>query len=207
MSVDEIAAAIEELSFSEKLDLMERLSSSIRRAGGNRSTAKISKGSNKSNKPKRTAAPGTLAWTAYTKHVKKTIPEAFEGISKESEKLSIVKGLRAEDPEGYDRFIQNWKASHGNSGAGGGGETPRSIPTSLSEIKAKVSGIKSKTSDSGPAEWNRFLNAVWEEMKAANPDKIISFQEAMKEASRRKAEMEGTVPKSGKSRKTRKSHK
>jgi hypothetical protein len=121
MSVDEIATAIERLSLSEKLDLMERLSSSIRRGGGSRSTAKISKGSNKSNTPKRKAALGTLAWTAYTKHVKETMPEAFEGIAKESEKLVIAKGIRSKDPEGYDRFVQNWKDSHGNSGAAGGG--------------------------------------------------------------------------------------
>jgi hypothetical protein len=36
MSVDEIAAAIEGLSFSEKLDLMERLSSLFKRGGNTR---------------------------------------------------------------------------------------------------------------------------------------------------------------------------
>jgi len=125
MSVDEIAGAIEGLSFSEKLEINERLASSMRR-GGNTSknfgkTVKVSKYYTPSNTPKRKVATGTLAWAAYVKHLKKTMPDAFEGISKESEKLSIVKGLRAEDPEGYDRFIQNWKASHENSGAGGGG--------------------------------------------------------------------------------------
>jgi hypothetical protein len=129
MSVDEIAAAIEGLSFSEKLEINERLASSMRR-GGNTSknfgkTAEVSKYYTPSNKPKRKAAQGTLAWAEYVKHMKKIMPEAFEGITKESEKLLIVKGLRAKDPEGYDRFIQNWKASHESSGAAGGGGSPR----------------------------------------------------------------------------------
>ena len=168
MSVDEIAAAIEGLSFSEKLDLMERLSSSIRRAGGNRSTAKISKGSNKSNKPKRTAALGTLAWTAYTKHAKETMPKAFEGISKESEKLSIVKGLRAKDPEGYERFVQNWKASHENSGAAGGGEMPSTEAREWGQIQ-RDARLKAYSKLSSPS-----ANLVAAEKKAVKTVKKLS---------------------------------
>jgi hypothetical protein len=40
------------------------------------------------------------------------MPESFEGLSKESEKLVIVKGIRAEDPEGYTAFTEAWKLEH-----------------------------------------------------------------------------------------------
>ena len=77
--------------------------------------AKVSKASEKvegEKKPKRKAALGTLAWTAYVKHCKTTMPDSFEGLTKESEKLVIVKGIRAEDPEGYASFTEAWKAEH-----------------------------------------------------------------------------------------------
>ena len=82
----------------------------------------------------------------------------------------------------------------------GGGTTLTKTPSlTLSEVKAKVakqSAAGGGANPSAPAEWNQFLRAVWEEMKEANPDKMISFHEALKEASRRKAEMEGRIPKS-----------
>jgi hypothetical protein len=104
-TIDQITALISELSFSEKLTINEQLASSIRKEGKVKS-----KGDAKEDKPKRKAALGTLAWTAYVKHIKTTQPDAFEGITKESEKLVIVKGIKAEDPAGYTSFTEAWKA-------------------------------------------------------------------------------------------------
>jgi hypothetical protein len=79
--------------------------------------------------------------------------------------------------------------------------------------KAKDKKVKKTTNETGPAEWNVFLNTVWREMAADHgivcedpaefkkevashgKDSGFSYQEAMKEASRRKAVLEGTVPK------------
>jgi hypothetical protein len=80
------------------------------------------------------------------------------------------------------------------------------------DVKPKVvKQKKATTNETGPAEWNVFKNAVWREMAAANgiviedpeefkkavkshgQDSGFSYQEAMKEASRRKAELEGKV--------------
>jgi hypothetical protein len=44
--------------------------------------------------------------------MKETRPDDFEGISKESEKLVIVKGMKAEDPAAYDAFIAKYKEDH-----------------------------------------------------------------------------------------------
>jgi hypothetical protein len=105
-TVDQITALISELSFTEKLTINEQLASSIRKEG------KGTKGKSTGEKPKRKAALGTLAWGAYVKHIKMTQPDAFEGITKESEKLVIIKGIRAEDSDGYTSFTEAWKKEH-----------------------------------------------------------------------------------------------
>ena len=82
------------------------------------------------------------------------------------------------------------------------------------DVKPKVvKEKKATTNETGPAEWNVFLNAVWRSMAAANgivvedPDEFkkavkaagkdsgFTYQDAMKEASRQKAELEGSKPK------------
>lgn len=55
---------------------------------------------------------GTNAWFAYTRHIFKTRPEAFKGITKYSEKLIMIKSIRDEDPEGYTAFIEAWMLEH-----------------------------------------------------------------------------------------------
>jgi len=112
-TMDQITALIGELSFAEKLSLNEQLATSIRKEGGGKSMSKTkSKTKTNDDKPKRKAALGTLAWGAYVKHIKTTQPDAFEGIKKESEKLVIIKGIRAEDPDGYTSFVEEWKTEH-----------------------------------------------------------------------------------------------
>ena len=103
-TIDQITALIGELSFAEKLTVNEQLASSLRKEG--------KEGKKVKDKPKRKAALGTLAWGAYVKHIKTTQPDAFEGITKESEKLVIIKGIRAEDTAGYTSFTEAWKKEH-----------------------------------------------------------------------------------------------
>jgi len=110
-TMDQITALLGELSFAEKLTINEQLATSIRKEGGKGKVTKSKKVKDDDEKPKRKAALGTLAWTAYVKHIKETQPEAFEGLKKEAEKLVIVKGIRAEDPEGYKTFTDEWKAA------------------------------------------------------------------------------------------------
>jgi hypothetical protein len=107
-TIDQITALIGELSFAEKLTINEQLASSLRKEGKESKGKKVED----KDKPKRKAALGTLAWGAYVKHIKMTQPDAFEGITKESEKLVIIKGIRAEDSDGYTSFTEAWKKEH-----------------------------------------------------------------------------------------------
>jgi hypothetical protein len=82
------------------------------------------------------------------------------------------------------------------------------------DVKPKVvKEKKATTNETGPAEWNVFKNAVWRTMaaaggivvedaeefkkavKAAGKDSGFTYQDAMKEASRQKALLEGSKPK------------
>ena len=118
MSISEISSQVADLSLADKLSLIESVVASIRKEGGmpvkggKKAKADKAEKADKADKPKRKAALGTLAWTAYVKHIKTTQPEAFEGLTKESEKLVIVKGIRAEDADGYKSFTEAWKAEH-----------------------------------------------------------------------------------------------
>jgi hypothetical protein len=114
MSMSEMITQVADLSLADKLSLIDSVIASIRKEGGiaGKKKAKGEKATSDEKKPKRKAALGTLAWTAYVKHCKTTMPESFEGLSKESEKLVIVKGIRAEDPEGYTAFTEAWKLEH-----------------------------------------------------------------------------------------------
>jgi hypothetical protein len=49
---------------------------------------------------------------AYVKHIKTTQPDLLQGLTKEAEKLAIIKGIRAEDPAGYNTFVAAWKEEH-----------------------------------------------------------------------------------------------
>jgi hypothetical protein len=114
--MEQIAPIVATLNIEQKLSLIEDLVSSIRKEGGIAPKTSKAKGkkADAEKKPKKKAALGTLAWTAYVKHMKETRPEEFQGITKESEKLVIIKGIRAENPEDYISWTDAWKAEHKN---------------------------------------------------------------------------------------------
>ena len=118
-----MVSQVADLSLADKLSLIDSVIASIRKEGVSAKVSKASENAEGEKKPKRKAALGTLAWTAYVKHIKTTQPDAFEGITKESEKLVIVKGIRAEDAEGYKTFTDAWKAERTESDAVSASET------------------------------------------------------------------------------------
>ncbi len=109
--MEQITTLLETMSFAEKLSLNERIATAIRKEGG-KAGSKKAKTDDGEAKPKRKAAAGTLAWTAFVKHIKATQPDAFDGIKKESDKLQIVKGIRAEDMPAYEAFVSEWKTNY-----------------------------------------------------------------------------------------------
>lgn len=61
--------------------------------------------------PKKKAAAGTMAWIAFVKHVKQTMPQRFEGAKLAKESLAIAQAIKLEDKEAYDAFVANFKAT------------------------------------------------------------------------------------------------
>lgn len=61
--------------------------------------------------PKKKAAVGTMAWIAFVKHVKQTMPQRFEGAKLAKESLAIAQAIKLEDKEGYDAFVAKYKAT------------------------------------------------------------------------------------------------
>ena len=126
-AIEQINTHLASLSFAEKLTLVEQIAGALRKEGGGvkpvatKGGKKAKKGSKNADagsdseaeaKPKRKAAAGTLAWTAFVKHIKETQPAAFAGVSKESDKLTVVKGIRHDDLEAYDSFVKDWKEKY-----------------------------------------------------------------------------------------------
>ena len=154
-SIEQINTLLETLSFSEKLSLNERIATAIRKEGGGAKgkggkTAKAkSKGDadgEEQEKPKRKAAAGTLAWGAFVKHIKTTQPDIFDGVTKESDKLVIVKGVRAEDMAAYDSFVAEWKdkyaASEASASASSSEEAEEEAPVEEAPPPKKETAIE-----------------------------------------------------------------
>jgi hypothetical protein len=129
-AIEQINTLLASLSFAEKLTIIEQIAGEVRKEGGGVKPV-AAKGGKKSKKaaknadagseseaeakPKRKRPAGTLAWNAFVKHIKETQPAAFEGITKESDKLRRVKIIRSEDMVAYESFVKEWKEKHAAS--------------------------------------------------------------------------------------------
>jgi len=193
-AIEQITTLLESLSFAEKLTLNERIATAVRKEGGAKTGGKRgpkSKTDSDEPKPKRKAAIGTLAWTAYVKHIKTTQPDAFVGITKESDKLTIVKGIRSEDKDGYDSFVSAWKDEHKDDASADEAEVvvvpaPKPVSTPSPVVKTmtaaeKIAALKaSKVSavDATPAPKKA---APKKEVKEAAPKKEVKKAAPKKE--------------------------
>ena len=111
---------------------------------------------------------------------------------------AFTEGLKAASPEQLAAFF-----------------AAAELPAKKGKKAAKTAEEKAKktTNPEGPSAWNVFVNATWHEMaaekgvvseahdaafKKASATVGVTYQSAMKEASRRKAELEGKEPKAPK---------
>jgi hypothetical protein len=101
-AIQQIVTLMMSLSNEEKVTLIDAFAKSL-------------KDTKAVEKPKKKAALGTLAWVAYVKHIKQTRPDAFAGVTSEPDKLVIIKGIRAENPEEYVSWTDAWKADQNDS--------------------------------------------------------------------------------------------
>ena len=114
-AIQQIATLMISLSSEEKVTLIDAL-------------AKCLQDTKAVEKPKKKAPLGTLAWVAYVKHIKETRAEAFDGVTKESDKLIIIKGIRAENPEEYTSWTTTWKADHNDDASSTISDSPSVHP-------------------------------------------------------------------------------
>jgi hypothetical protein len=150
-AIEQINTFLSSLSFAEKLTLIEQIAGDLRKEGGGLKPAaakggkKAKKGSKNADagsdseaeaKPKRKAAPGILAWQAFVKHIKDTRPDAFGDIKKEADKLTVVKGIRAENMAAYDTFVAEWKATHAASSAASVAEEAEEAEEAVEAVEA-----------------------------------------------------------------------
>ena len=172
-AIDQITTLMETMSFAEKLSLNERIATAIRKEGKGSKTSK--KSSDDEVKPKRKAAAGTLAWTAFVKHIKTTQPDAFDGIKKESDKLQIVKGIRAEDMSAYETFVSEWKENYEASQAEAADEAevaeevvvaPKTVTPAMTPAQ-KIAAIKAAKAASAPAAKEEKAAPAKKEVKKA----------------------------------------
>ena len=61
-------------------------------------------------KEKRKVSAGTMAWFAFIKHCKDTMPQ-IATITKPSEKMQAIKLVKEGDVAAYNAFVTEWKAS------------------------------------------------------------------------------------------------
>ena len=201
-SMEQIAPIIATLNIEQKLTLIEDLVSSIRNEGGIAPKATKAKGKKKTDgdaekKPKKKAALGTLAWTAYVKHMKQTRPDEFEGITKESEKLVIIKGIRAENPEEYVTWTDAWKAEHKNDSSM---SDATSDSASVTSEVAEVAPTPAAPTPATPTPAKKSAKEV-AQAKAAEKASVKSAKEAEKEAKAAAKEAEKTAKAAAKAEK------
>lgn len=114
-AIEQITTLLETMSFAEKLTLNQHIATALRKEGGKVSPKKRTAKEEGSEKPKRNASPGVLAWNAYKKHLKDTQPEAFAGINLEKDKNKVAKSIRTSETEAYDTFVSEWKANYASN--------------------------------------------------------------------------------------------
>jgi hypothetical protein len=163
-AIQQIATLMISLSSEEKVTLIDAL-------------AKCLQDTKAVEKPKKKAPLGTLAWVAYVKHIKETRAEAFDGVTKESDKLIIIKGIRAENPEEYTSWTTTWKADQNDSSV-----SPSSGASVISE--SAVENPQKKAKEAKEAKEAEKLVAT----AAKKASKEASVAEKIAKASAKEAE-------------------
>lgn len=157
-SLESILSALAALSFADKLRLNEELATALRKEGKSGAVGKALKKEKKAKDPDaapRKTAVGTMAWIAFVKHCKTTLPERFEECSKEPERLQVAKAIRAEDEDAYKEFCDKFKeeaasAAASEDGSDSEGESspavvapaPKPAVASPAEKAAKLAALK-----------------------------------------------------------------
>jgi len=153
-SFDDALALFDGLSPTDQLRFNFEVASRLKKGGKTGKTkSKTSSSDAAGEKPKRKAAPGTLAWMAFVKHCKTTMPDRFEDCTKEPERLTICKAIRSEDSAAYDAFtkdfVDNYSEAEEAEPAASAAPAAAAAPTKAAKTPAKAA--KAASAPAAPA--------------------------------------------------------
>jgi len=115
-SYDQLHTMFTEMSFSDKLRFNSDAAQLLKKEGKVGAVGKAAKKEKvEGDKPKKSAAVGTMAWINFVKHIKQTMPQRFEGVKLEKERLAIVGAIKLEDKDAYDAFVAKFKGDHSDT--------------------------------------------------------------------------------------------
>ena len=185
------------LSFAEKLRFNADFASLLKKDAKAGSVGKAVKKEKKekdaeSDKPKRGAGVGQLAWFAFVKHCKATMADRFTECSKEPERLTVVKAIKAEDGAAYETFVAQFKAESASASAAASedeGSAPAAAPAApvLSKVEALKAGMAAKKAAAAEAKAKEVKEPKAKEAKEPKAKKEPKEPKAKKEPKEPKA--------------------
>jgi hypothetical protein len=110
-NMESVLSSITDLSFGDKITLMNQLSLLIKKEA---KTGVIGKAMKKERKqrdpdaPKKESAPGTKAWRAYVSEIKEKHPEILSDCEKEPERLKKIGEYKDAHLAAYEKFVDEF---------------------------------------------------------------------------------------------------
>ena len=200
-SYDQMIEMAAGLSFAEKLRFNADFASLLKKDAKAGSVGKAVKKEKKekdaeSDKPKRGAGVGQLAWFAFVKHCKATMADRFTECSKEPERLTVVKAIKSEDGAAYEAFVAQFKAESASASAAAS-EDEGVAPAAPAAPSAPASG-------STPSKVEALKAAMAAKKAAAAKPEAKAKSEAKSEAKAKKEPKEVKAKKEPKEPKAKK---
>jgi hypothetical protein len=110
-NMESVLSTITDLSFGDKITLMNQLSLLIKKEAKSGVIGKAMKKERKQrdpDAPKKESAPGTKAWRAYVSEIKASHPEILVDCEKEPERLKKIGEYKDAHLAAYEKFVSNF---------------------------------------------------------------------------------------------------
>jgi hypothetical protein len=110
-NMESVLSSITDLSFGDKITLMNQLSLLIKKEAKSGVIGKAMKKERKQrdpDAPKKESAPGTKAWRAYVSEIKEKHPEILADCEKEPERLKKIGEYKDAHLAAYEKFVDEF---------------------------------------------------------------------------------------------------
>ena len=116
-SYDQLLALASALPFADKLRFNADFAAALKKDGKAGAVGKASKKEKSADKPKRTAGVGQLAWFAFSKHCRATMPERFTECKSAPDYATVSGLIKDEDQSAYEAFVAKFKEENASTSA------------------------------------------------------------------------------------------